>query len=336
MMSLRRDSMREMGKNHIERILHIDRLLREQAYPSRRRIAEAFEVSVKTVERDLDYMRDRLGAPLEYDRQKRGYYYEEQGFYLPALYMREGDALALFLSHHVASAWRGTPLAESAQKAWEQLSRLLPAEVAIPPAVFSEYVVLIDRSVSYTAEHWLTLLNGAWARSKVLVDYRTPGHTAAVHRRLHPYRLIHHRNAWYLLAFDEFRGEVRIYALSRIESAKETTEPFTMPDNFRIDDYIDPNFGVFKESAWFTVRVRAEPWMADILAEHLEAASFTRGERQEGIVEISWRTNQHEELKHWLLQWGEHVVVLEPHSLTRELLKIGRFYEQVYGAGAGG
>lgn len=42
-----------MGKNHIVRILHIDRLLRENAYPSRREIAGAFEVSVKTVERDL-------------------------------------------------------------------------------------------------------------------------------------------------------------------------------------------------------------------------------------------------------------------------------------------
>ena len=46
-------------------------------------------------------MRDRLGAPLEYDREKRGFYYNEDGFYLPALYMGEGEALALFLSHHI-------------------------------------------------------------------------------------------------------------------------------------------------------------------------------------------------------------------------------------------
>jgi hypothetical protein len=44
-------------------------------------------------------------------------------------------------------------MAETAHKAWEQLSRLLPQKVSIAPAVFSEYVVLIDRSVSYAAEH---------------------------------------------------------------------------------------------------------------------------------------------------------------------------------------
>lgn len=174
-----------MGKNHIERILHIDRLLREDTYPSRKEIAKTFEVSVKTVERDLEYMRDRLGAPLEYDRERRGYYYEEPGFYLPALFMSEGDALALFLSHHMASAWRGTPLAETAEKAWEQLSRLLPQEVSISPAVFTEYVVLIDRSVSYAAEHWLSLLKSAQAKHKVEVQYQNMGHDWQRNRLIH-------------------------------------------------------------------------------------------------------------------------------------------------------
>ena len=319
-----------MGKNHIERILHIDRLLRENAYPSRGEIAEGFEVSVKTVERDLEYMRDRLGAPLEYDREKRGFYYNEEGFYLPALYMGEGEALALFLSHHIGSAWRGTPLAETASKAWEQLSRLLPQEVAIPPAVFSEYVLLIDRAVNYTADYWLMLLNAARSHRKVAVEYRAPGHRKSVLRTLHPYRLVHNRNAWYVLAFDEFREEVRIYALSRIQSVEEMEEGFKVPEDFRVDDYIDPNFGAFNEGEWFTVRLRAKRWMADILCEHLEAGSFAHEEAQDGTIEISWRTNQHEALKHWVLQWGEHVVVDEPESLREELLRIGRFYAGEY------
>jgi len=319
-----------MGKNHIERILHIDRLLREDTYPSRKQIANAFEVSVKTVERDLEYMRDRLGAPLEYDREQRGYYYEEPGFYLPALFMGEGDALALFLSHQVGSAWRGTPLAETAQNAWAQLSRLLPHEVTIPPAVFSEYVILIDRSVAYTADHWLTLLRNAQARRKVKVDYKTPGHSTSVERTLHPYRLIHHKGAWYTLAFDEFRQGVRVYALSRVQSVTETMVPFEIPDDFQTDNHIDPNFGVFTEGEWFTARLRAASWIADILCEHLEAGSFERTDTDDGTVEITWRTNQHEELKHWVLQWGEHVEVVEPESLRENIRRVGQYFLETY------
>lgn len=319
-----------MGKNHIERILHIDRLLREDTYPSRKEIAQTFEVSVKTVERDLEYMRDRLGAPLEYDRERRGYYYEEPGFYLPALFMSEGDALALFLSHHVGSAWRGTPLAETAQNAWAQLSRLLPQEVSISPAVFSEYVVLIDRSVSYAAEHWLTMLKSAQTNRKVAVQYQSPGHSSPVGRTLHPYRLVHHRNAWYLLAFDEHHGAVRVYAVSRFQAVTATDRPFKMPEDFRMEDHIDPNFGIFNESGWFPVRLRTARWMADILCEHLEEGSFGRNDTDDGTVEIAWRTNQHEELKHWVLQWGEHVEVVEPESLREEMHRIGEYFLEKY------
>lgn len=319
-----------MGKNHIERILYIDHLLREGAYPSRKKIADAFEVSVKTVERDLEYMRDRLGAPLEYNRERRGYYYEETGFYLPALFMGEGDALALFLSHHVGSAWRGTPLAETAQNAWQQLSRLLPQEVSISPAVFSEYVVLIDRSVSYAAEHWLTLLRSAQKKRKVAVQYQSPGHSSPVGRTLHPYRLVHHRNAWYLLAFDEYHSAVRVYAVSRFHAVIDTDYPFRIPEDFRLDDHIDPNFGIFNEGEWFPVRLRAARWMADVLCEHLEVDTFERTDTDDGTVEITWRTNQHEELKHWVLQWGEHIEVVEPESLRIELRRIGEVFLDMY------
>lgn len=319
-----------MAKNHIERILHIDKLLREDTYPSRKEIAETFEVSVKTIERDLEYMRDRLGAPLEYDRERRGFYYNTEGFYLPALFMSEGDALALFLSHHFGSAWSGTPLADTAKTAWKQLSRLLPEGVSISPAVFSENVVLIDRSVSCAAEHWLTLLSCAQAKRKITVEYRTPGHSTGVERTLHPYRLIHHRDAWYLLAFDEYHGAVRVYAVSRFQTVTETGDPFRIPEDFHLEDHIDPNFGIFNEGEWFSVRFRAERWMADILYEHLVADNFDRTDVGDETVEISGRTNQHEELKHWILRWGEHVEVIEPQSLRDELRQVGERFIDMY------
>lgn len=123
---------------------------------------------------------------------------------------------------------------------------------------------------------------------------------------------------------------MRVYALSRFQGVTEIGQPFKIPQDFRLDDHIDPDFGIFNESGWFPVRLRAPRWMADILCEHLEAGSFERTDTDDGAVEISWRTNQHEELKHWVLQWGEHVEVVEPESLRCDLLKIGRYYVDAY------
>ena len=321
---------RGMAKNHLERVMHIDLLIREGSYPSRKTIAERFEVSIKTVERDLDYMRDRLDAPIEYSREHRGFFYAHAGYYLPAVYMNEGDALALFLSHHLGSAWRGTPLASSAERAWTRLSKLLPEEIAISPATFGDHVMLIDRSVPFQAEHWLVLLRAATTSHKVRMEYRAPGYEDSVTRTLHPYRLIHHRDAWYILGFDEFREEVRIYALSRVQAVVLEEDAFTQPPDFDPAEHVDPEFGVFHETEWFTARVLADPGIAEIVAEHVPERGKRVDLQEDGTVVLTFETNQWEELKHWVLQWGEHIEVLEPESMRDELAGVGRYYSRRY------
>ncbi|NTW64563.1 MAG: DNA-binding protein, partial [Chlorobiaceae bacterium] len=56
------------------RIQHIDRELRNNCYPNCTRVACHFEVSSKSIQRDIVYMRDMLDAPIDYDKKKKGYY----------------------------------------------------------------------------------------------------------------------------------------------------------------------------------------------------------------------------------------------------------------------
>ena len=86
------------SKNHLERILFIDSRIRQEGFPSKSVFVEKFEVSAKTIERDLQYMRNRLGAPLEFDRTRRGYYYSSENYFLPSVVMSEGELFALMMS----------------------------------------------------------------------------------------------------------------------------------------------------------------------------------------------------------------------------------------------
>ena len=60
------------------RLLFIDRKIREGRHPNCSSMAEEWEVSRKTIQRDLDYMRYQLDAPLEYSAKHRGYFYTEE------------------------------------------------------------------------------------------------------------------------------------------------------------------------------------------------------------------------------------------------------------------
>ena len=77
------------------RVVPIDRLLRE------------LEVSRATFKRDLEYLRDRLNAPIEWDRDERGYRYArapEQGQHsLPGLWFNASEAYALLMMQTLLS-----------------------------------------------------------------------------------------------------------------------------------------------------------------------------------------------------------------------------------------
>ncbi len=79
------------------RLLFIDRKISEGRYPNCGTLAEEWEVSSKTIMRDLEYMRYQLDAPLEYSAKNRGYFYTEENFKLPALSIKESDLFAIYL-----------------------------------------------------------------------------------------------------------------------------------------------------------------------------------------------------------------------------------------------
>ena len=70
--------------NHraIERIFEIHELISNGKYPTTGKLAELLECSTSTISRDLEFLRDRLYAPYEYDSSKRGYYYTDPNFQL--------------------------------------------------------------------------------------------------------------------------------------------------------------------------------------------------------------------------------------------------------------
>ena len=69
-----------------------------ERYPNSVTLARRFEVSRKTGQRDIDFMRDRLNAPLVYVPEKRGYAYEEKSYELPGIWIKEEELAALLIS----------------------------------------------------------------------------------------------------------------------------------------------------------------------------------------------------------------------------------------------
>ncbi len=93
----------------LQRLQWIDQQIRAGAYPNTRGLAAAFEISRVQAQRDFEYLRDRLGAPLRYSARHRGYHYTTEAFVLPGPYItrEEQGVLADLAAYYAQVARRG-------------------------------------------------------------------------------------------------------------------------------------------------------------------------------------------------------------------------------------
>ena len=74
----RREALR--SRPPLERMMRLHEKLKAGKFPNCRKLAEELEVSAKTIQRDIEFMRDRLNLPIEYDQLHFGFVYTEPSF----------------------------------------------------------------------------------------------------------------------------------------------------------------------------------------------------------------------------------------------------------------
>ena len=106
----------------LERISYIHRKIKSGCYPNTKQLAFDLESGIATISRDLDYMRDRMYAPIEYDYAQKGYYYTEP--FEPTLqnYLSENDLRVLLSAKVLLSHYKNTPVYEDACSVLDLLS----------------------------------------------------------------------------------------------------------------------------------------------------------------------------------------------------------------------
>ena len=115
----------------MERCRWLDGHLRTRSFPTAREFVSRFEVSRRTFYRDVEYMRLMLDAPIVYDRERGGYFYEDMTFNLAAVQLTEGELVALLIAERVLRQYEGTPYGQALGRAFEKICRSMTDKVTI-------------------------------------------------------------------------------------------------------------------------------------------------------------------------------------------------------------
>jgi len=321
----------------MERIYHIHEAVKDGRYPNCTSLAEELEVTRKTVQRDITFMRDSLGLPLIYDDLAHGYHYTADVSDFPVFEFGAKDLVGLFLARQALEPVRGTQLEQTMREVFAKLTRILEGQVKFS---WSELDRAMSRKPGAVAKRDLKmfglLAEAVLERRVVQFGYLKLGAERTERRRVRPYHLGEIDRCWYLIGHDAVRGALRTFALPRMRAVKMLKEEFDIPGDFNGADYLGTSFGVWTdaENPGFKQEVRIElKGYAARLAQERRwhpsqqiKALNARGTR----VEVRFEVGRLEELVRWTLSWGSQAKVREPAELKRLVA------EEVRRMGAGG
>jgi proteasome accessory factor B len=306
----------------LERMLRIHQALQSGSFPNATKLAREIEVATKTIHRDIEFMRDRLGLPVEYDSARIGYFYTEEVSAFPNIQITEGELFALVVAEKALQQYRGTSFEKPLLSAIKKMEQALPDTISLNLAD-------IERTISFRtrAEQILdlkifdVLAKAAARRQQIELTYRKPGQTKSEARVVDPYHLANINGEWYLFAFDHARKDIRTFAPARIKSVQPTGKTFERPQKFSLEKRLRDSFGVHSGVGKHAVLLRFNPRAADYVREKKWHESQQLRELKNGGVELSLKLSSLAEIERWVLSWGGDAKVLKPRELADAVKK---------------
>ncbi|MDA0813943.1 MAG: HTH domain-containing protein, partial [Verrucomicrobia bacterium] len=122
----------------LERIYRIHEVVKRGKYPNCRSLAEQLEVTQKTVQRDISFMRDELDVPIEYDAVRHGYFYAKPVEGFPLLNTTAEDVVALLLARRALEPMQGTPLEASLRESFRRMAQGMRGRISVPWTDFDQ------------------------------------------------------------------------------------------------------------------------------------------------------------------------------------------------------
>ena len=300
------------------RLIQVDKLIKRGEFPNCFSLAKDLEVSVKTAQRDLDYMRDQLKAPIAYDPLKKGFYYTSGNWFLPALSLSEGDLVAVLLATRVLEQYHGTPVAKQLEAIFTKIAESLPDKITVQPElVFSRFSVSGPPAKPVDHDIWAVVVRGLLHQQSVDMKYLPIEADQAKERVIDPYHIANLQGEWYVFAKDHSSNELRQFSIPRIQAAKLIGDRFEVPADFDPNKFLASAFGRFALTSGqpHAVKLLFDKGVAPWVLERQWSPKQTTKQRSSGQVELAFQAAGLYEVQRWVLAWGHSVSVLAPKEL---------------------
>ena len=315
-----------------ERMMRMHQLIQNGELPNCTSLSKEFEVSTRTIKRDVDFMKCRLKLPIEYDAQRYGFFYTKPVAQFPGLPVTEAEMFAMLVAHKAIAQYQGTPFQKPLLTAFQRLAGQLDQSARFTLGSLDEALSFRPLAPEDTDVKTFDVLSRAVQRHvAVKFQYKKLGARKPERRHVHPHHLACIENVWYVFAYDVERRAMRTFVLTRLSEPALTGKTFTPQKDFKADEYLKGSFSVFKGGDDYEVVIEFDAWATDLIRGRKWHASQEFIELPDGCSRLMMRLNNIEEMERWVLSWGVHARAMRPRALAERIQKIAVELVKSYG-----
>jgi predicted DNA-binding transcriptional regulator YafY len=222
--------------NRIDRLFGILLLLQTKKYISADKIADQFQISTRTVYRDIKALLEQ-GVPISFE-QPRGYYIV-QGYFLPPVSFSSDEANALLIMERLVSRFADKSIFTNYTSALNKVKAVLKHAQ-------KEKLELLNESIKFQLNHeWVNeefdhladLQNAISGKYLIEIDYQNQNKESSK-REVEAIGLVFYAYNWHLIAWCHLRNEYRDFRVSRIVKVRNLEMPYRKKDHMALNEYM--------------------------------------------------------------------------------------------------
>jgi len=306
-----------------ERFYKIDHMIRERGTVATRDFLDELEVSLATLKRDLEYMKSRHNAPIEWDRDAGGYRFVQPDsaspkYELPGLWFSPTEAQALVTMESLLEGLEPSLLGAHVQPLKARLSTLLSAGDRSADEVRKRIKVIPFGQRRHEPKHFKLVASAVLGRARLQLSYWNRMKDEVTERVVSPQRLVFYRNNWYLDAWCHLRNGLRSFSLDAMKDVTTSAGRAKEVPDEQLDAVLASGYGIFSGTKvqWATLRfapsvaryVSLEGWHSKQRSRFDADGSY--------VLEVPFTSDK--ELLMDVMRYGADVEVLSPSSLRQE------------------